>query len=100
MLTNLVETLLKGTGIPFGVNNTDGAEVDSPLPDSGEMRLQSDFVLARDQRTACEWQSMVGKYTNQLKQKKKANYSNSKPTTDDEQLPVCHGEACCRWPQP
>ena len=54
--------LLKGTGVPFGVNNTDGAEVDSPLPDEGEMRLQSDFVLSRDLRTACEWQSMVGEY--------------------------------------
>lgn len=56
-----LEVLLKGTGVPFGVNNTDGAEVDSPLPDEGEMRLQSDFVLSRDSRTACEWQSMVGK---------------------------------------
>ena len=43
-----LETLLKGTGVPFGVNNTDGAEVDSPLPESNEMRLQSDFALARD----------------------------------------------------
>ena len=56
-----LEVLLAGTGVPFGVNNTDGAEVDSPLPDAGEMRLQSDFALARDARTACEWQSMVGK---------------------------------------
>lgn len=54
-----LEVLLKGVGVPFGVNNTDGAEVDSPLPDEGEMRLQSDFVLSRDSRTACEWQSMV-----------------------------------------
>ena len=54
-----LEVLLKGTGVPFGINNTDGAEVNSPLPDSGEMRLQSDFALARDRRTACEWQSMV-----------------------------------------
>ncbi|KAI5118589.1 hypothetical protein M0805_008679 [Coniferiporia weirii] len=54
-----LEVLLKGVGVPFGVNNTDGAEVDSPLPDQGEMRLQSDFVLSRDARTACEWQSMV-----------------------------------------
>ena len=54
-----LEVLLKGVGVPFGVNNTDGAEVDSPLPESGEMRLQSDFVLSRDPRTACEWQSMV-----------------------------------------
>ncbi|THH05588.1 hypothetical protein EW145_g4686 [Phellinidium pouzarii] len=54
-----LEVLLKGVGVPFGVNNTDGAEVDSPLPESNEMRLQSDFVLSRDSRTACEWQSMV-----------------------------------------
>lgn len=54
-----LEVLLKGVGVPFGVNNTDGAEVDSPIPESNEMRLQSDFVLSRDQRTACEWQSMV-----------------------------------------
>ncbi|KAI5117417.1 hypothetical protein M0805_005477 [Coniferiporia weirii] len=54
-----LEVLLKGTGVPFGINNTDGAEVDSPLPNQGEMRLQSDFALARDARTACEWQSMV-----------------------------------------
>ncbi|KAL5507632.1 GP1_11 [Sanghuangporus vaninii] len=55
-----VEVLLKGVGLPFGVNSSiPGAEVDSPLPDSHEMRLQSDFALARDPRTACEWQSMV-----------------------------------------
>lgn len=57
-----LETLLVGNGVPFGVNNSDGAEVDSPLPASGEMRLQSDFLFANDQRTACEWQSMVGKW--------------------------------------
>ena len=43
-----LEVLLKGVGVPFGVNNTDGAEVDSPIPQSNEMRLQSDFALARD----------------------------------------------------
>lgn len=43
-----LETLLKGTGVPFGVNNTAGAEVDSPLPESNEMRLQSDFIISRD----------------------------------------------------
>ena len=54
-----LEVLLAGVGVPFGVNNSAGAEVDSPLPFEGEMRLQSDFALARDSRTACEWQSMV-----------------------------------------
>ena len=43
-----LEVMLKGVGVPFGVNNSDGAEVDSPIPDSGEMRLQSDYVLSRD----------------------------------------------------
>ena len=52
-----LEVLLKGVGFPGTANNT--GEVESPLPQSGEMRLQSDFALARDPRTACEWQSMV-----------------------------------------
>ena len=52
-----LEVLLKGTGFPGTANNT--GEVESPLPKQGEMRLQSDFLLARDPRTACEWQSMV-----------------------------------------
>ena len=44
-----LEVLLKGVGLPFGLNSsTPGAEVDSPIPASGEMRLQSDFALARD----------------------------------------------------
>ena len=68
-----VETLLKGTAFPGPAR--DPGEVMSPLP--GEMRLQSDFVLARcalfppspvmianrrrrrDPRTACEWQSFI-----------------------------------------
>ncbi|KAI5117136.1 hypothetical protein M0805_008255 [Coniferiporia weirii] len=56
-----LEVLLAGTGVPFNrtVPNTAGGEVDSPLAAEGEMRLQSDFALARDNRTACEWQSMV-----------------------------------------
>lgn len=54
-----LEVLLKGVGFPGTANNT--GEVASPLPASGELRLQSDFALARDPRTACEWQSMVGK---------------------------------------
>ncbi|GJE86712.1 manganese peroxidase isoform 4 [Phanerochaete sordida] len=57
-----LEVLLKGTGFP-GMNNNTG-EVTSPLPtssgtDTGEMRLQSDFALARDPRTACFWQAFV-----------------------------------------
>nr|Q70LM3.1 RecName: Full=Manganese peroxidase 2; Short=MnP2; AltName: Full=Manganese peroxidase isozyme 2; Flags: Precursor [Phlebia radiata]CAD92854.1 manganese peroxidase precursor [Phlebia radiata] len=57
-----LEVLLKGVGFPGLANNT--GEVSSPLPvtdgtDVGELRLQSDFALARDERTACAWQSFV-----------------------------------------
>ncbi|EMD35154.1 fungal class II heme-containing peroxidase [Gelatoporia subvermispora B] len=61
-----LETLLKGVGFPGTDDNV--GEVASPLPlgdtstggnDTGMMRLQSDFVLARDERTACFWQSFV-----------------------------------------
>lgn len=53
-----LEVLLNGVGFPGSPNNV--GEVESPLPYEGELRLQSDFALARDPRTACEWQSMVG----------------------------------------
>ncbi|CAK5263243.1 unnamed protein product [Mycena citricolor] len=57
-----LEVLLKGVGFPALSNNT--GEVMSPLPltsgnDTGELRLQSDFALARDPRTACFWQGFV-----------------------------------------
>ena len=57
-----LEVLLKGVGFPGLDNNT--GEVSSPLPltngtDVGELRLQSDFALARDSRTACFWQGFV-----------------------------------------
>ncbi|KAJ7094788.1 manganese peroxidase [Mycena epipterygia] len=57
-----LEVLLAGTGFPGTSNNT--GEVMSPLPlgsgnDTGELRLQSDFALARDSRTACFWQGFV-----------------------------------------
>ncbi|KAI1791272.1 manganase peroxidase [Ganoderma leucocontextum] len=50
-----IETQLRGTLFPGTPGNQ--GEVESPL--AGEMRLQSDSELARDSRTACEWQSMV-----------------------------------------
>ncbi|KAI1788395.1 Mn peroxidase MNP3 [Ganoderma leucocontextum] len=50
-----IETQLLGTLFPGTAGNA--GEVESPL--RGEMRLQSDFELARDSRTACEWQSFV-----------------------------------------
>ncbi|KAJ7355304.1 manganese peroxidase [Mycena albidolilacea] len=57
-----LEVLLKGTGFPGTGNNT--GEVMSPLPlssgnDTGEMRLESDFNIAHDSRTACFWQGFV-----------------------------------------
>ena len=38
--------------------------MESPLPqhsgqDQGELRLQSDFLIARDPRTACFWQEQI-----------------------------------------
>ncbi|TDL21880.1 manganese peroxidase 1 precursor [Rickenella mellea] len=54
-----IETQLKGLTFP-GTGPNQG-EVASPLV--GEMRLQSDFALARDHRTACTWQSFVTNHT-------------------------------------
>ncbi|KAJ7455088.1 manganese peroxidase [Mycena latifolia] len=63
-----LEVLLKGTGFPGNGSNT--GEVSSPLPlgdtkkngtDTGELRLQSDFRIAHDPRTACYWQGFVDK---------------------------------------
>jgi manganese peroxidase len=50
-----LETQLKGTAFP-GETGHQG-EAKSPL--AGEIRLQSDNDLARDQRTACLWQANV-----------------------------------------
>ncbi|KAI0794167.1 Mn peroxidase MNP3 [Fomes fomentarius] len=50
-----IETQLRGTLFPGTAGNQ--GEVMSPL--QGEIRLQSDGDLARDARTACEWQSFV-----------------------------------------
>jgi cytochrome c peroxidase len=54
-----IETLLVGTGFPGDGPNQ--GEVESPL--AGEMRLQSDFELSRDPRTACFWQLNVNDLT-------------------------------------
>ncbi|EKM51408.1 uncharacterized protein PHACADRAFT_213241 [Phanerochaete carnosa HHB-10118-sp] len=50
-----VESQLRGTLFPGSGGNQ--GEVESGIP--GEMRLQSDSLIARDSRTACEWQSFV-----------------------------------------
>ncbi|KAI8996671.1 lignin peroxidase isozyme [Trametes punicea] len=54
-----VETQLRGTMFP-GTGGNQG-EVESAV--KGELRLQSDHTIARDSRTACEWQSFVGNQT-------------------------------------
>lgn len=48
-----IDTQLRGILFP-GKGGLQG-EVESPL--KGEIRLQSDHVIARDSRSACEWQS-------------------------------------------
>ncbi|KAK0241265.1 manganese peroxidase 2 [Armillaria nabsnona] len=50
-----IEVQLRGTLFP-GTGGNQG-EVESPL--AGELRLQSDASLARDSRTACDWQSFA-----------------------------------------
>ncbi|KAI0740713.1 Mn peroxidase MNP5 [Earliella scabrosa] len=50
-----IETQLRGQTFP-GQGGVQGT-VTSPL--RGEMRLQTDHLLARDSRTACEWQSFT-----------------------------------------
>ncbi|TFK37428.1 manganese peroxidase isozyme precursor [Crucibulum laeve] len=50
------EVLLRG--VLFPGNGSNVGEVLSPL--RGEVRLQSDFEIARDSRTACLWKELVG----------------------------------------
>ncbi|TBU55612.1 manganese-repressed peroxidase [Dichomitus squalens] len=57
-----VETLLNGTITPG--NGIRPGEALSPYP--GEFRLQSDFLIARDNRTSCEWQKMISNRANML----------------------------------
>ncbi|KAM5537513.1 hypothetical protein V8D89_008840 [Ganoderma adspersum] len=58
-----VETLLKGTLFPGNGSNV--GEVQSPL--GGEFRLFSDNNIARDARTACEWQSFITDHTSMVR---------------------------------
>jgi len=54
-----IEVLLRGTLYPGTAGNP--GEVESAI--EGEIRLQSDSEIARDNRTACEWQSLVDDHT-------------------------------------
>ncbi|KAF5329228.1 hypothetical protein D9619_009314 [Psilocybe cf. subviscida] len=66
-----LEVLLKGTQFP-NANKSLGfpGEVLSPI--AGEMRLQSDFAISQDPRTACLWQSMINDQTRMQTQFKAA----------------------------
>ncbi|KAI0344625.1 short manganese peroxidase [Trametopsis cervina] len=57
-----LETLLRGNLFPGNGSNV--GEVQSPL--AGEFRLQSDFEISRDSRTACEWQSFLTDHTSMV----------------------------------
>ncbi|KAF8904625.1 heme peroxidase [Mucidula mucida] len=63
-----VETLLKGTAFPG--DGRDAGGVESPL--AGEFRLTSDFELARDKRTSCEWQTQIADHNKMMNNFKKA----------------------------
>ncbi|KAF8968532.1 manganese peroxidase 1 [Flammula alnicola] len=63
-----LEVLLKGNLFPG--NGSQPGEVLSPI--AGEMRLQSDFAISQDPRTACLWQSMVNDQTRMMSQFKAA----------------------------
>ena len=54
-----IDTLVEADILTITAHSSGGnqGEVESPL--RGEIRLQSDSELARDSRTACEWQSFV-----------------------------------------
>ena len=53
--TSLRQVLLKGTELPG--TGSDFGKAKSPIP--GEFRMLADERLARDSRTACEWQSFI-----------------------------------------
>ncbi|TFK33519.1 manganese peroxidase [Crucibulum laeve] len=65
-----LEVLLKGTSFPDAGNTSHPGEVLSPL--RGEMRLQSDFAISQDPRTACLWQEMINDQTRMQTQFKAA----------------------------
>lgn len=54
-----LEVLLKGTGELPPASGEAAAQVPNALFAQGEMRLQSDFAIAHDSRTACAWQDMI-----------------------------------------
>ncbi|KAF8895143.1 manganese peroxidase 2 [Infundibulicybe gibba] len=79
-----IEVQLRGTLFP-GTGATEG-EVESPL--QGEIRIQSDHDLARDSRTACEWQSFVNNQAKMQTAFKAAMLKLSTPLTTKPHLPA------------
>ncbi|KJA23676.1 class II peroxidase [Hypholoma sublateritium FD-334 SS-4] len=63
-----LEVLLKGSLFPG--NGSQPGEVLSPL--HGEMRLQSDFAISQDPRTACFWQDMINNQARMMSEFKAA----------------------------
>ncbi|KJA23674.1 class II peroxidase [Hypholoma sublateritium FD-334 SS-4] len=63
-----LEVLLKGTLFPG--NGSQSGEVLSPI--HGEMRLQSDFAISQDARTACLWQGFINNQNLMMSQFKAA----------------------------
>ncbi|KAK0459170.1 manganese peroxidase 1 precursor [Desarmillaria tabescens] len=80
-----IEVQLRGTLFP-GTGGNQG-EVESPLP--GEIRLQSDASLARDSRTACDWQSFVNNQAKMQTQFKAAMLKLSVLGQDVSQMVDC-----------
>ncbi|THU92899.1 manganese peroxidase 3 [Dendrothele bispora CBS 962.96] len=80
-----IETQLKGTLFP-GTSGNEG-EVMSPL--RGEIRLQSDAELARDPRTACEWQSFINNHAKMQSEFKAAMLKLSLVGQDKRRLIDC-----------
>ena len=94
-----LEVLLKGKGFPAN-GSGNPFESSSALYAEGEMRLQSDFALSRDSRTACTWQEMISKhhifpsFILSLLRRPLTPFRNRQPGFNDEQLPEGDGQSC------
>lgn len=79
-----LEVLLKGRSFP--TNDTRGQEL-SPL--AGEMRIDSDFGIAHDPRTACAWQAMINNQKLMASQFKNAMFKMQLLGHDPKDLTDC-----------
>ncbi|KAK0486297.1 manganese dependent peroxidase 1 [Armillaria novae-zelandiae] len=81
-----IEVQMHGTLFPGTAGNQ--GEVESPI--QGEMRLQSDAEIARDFRTACEWQSLMtdhSKVTDGFQERDAQAFPVPLPSTATPHLP-------------